>query len=543
MFKVITIFAAALLAFLPHGIARAQAKAVRPQPTGGPARARAAAPAKAAAKVESQSEELEVPAAAAPSVEAQVAEEKRLREAAVAEVESQLTAQKKTWEAKLGAAQAAAAANDAKLDALQKAVQVERAHREAIVAPKPCVLEGGPISDAEGYLPLPPAQGLVLRGFLQAQYEKFSASEDQVQQGGHYLNEDRFTVRRARVRLDRRWKYSALSFELDGNTTRRLSFGLRRAEGTLFWEGNGQSKPLVSFSAGLIDVPFGFELPQSARQRLFAERSVVSEAFFPGQPDLGARLLARWRLFNLAVAVVNGEPVDERESAPFRGDPNKAKDVVGRVSVDAPVSSTFVIAGGASFLTGKGFHPGTDATKSGTQWNDVNQNSLIDLGEITPVAGAAAVASENFKRWALGADLHTSVRTRAGYTRLQVEAVVGSNMDRGLFVADPIANSFDVREFGYAVSLTQDVRQAGVFGVRLDSYNPNADLFDSRAGKLVPSNQTITTVSPVVGVNIAGQARLSAQYDFISDNFARDDSGVPTDFSNNRFTLRLQVDL
>ncbi|MDX2020801.1 MAG: hypothetical protein SF187_11215 [Deltaproteobacteria bacterium] len=531
MFKVNKFAATALLAILPHSVALAQAKGARP-----------AAPAKAA-KADAASDELEVPAGAAPSLDAQLAEEKRSREAAVADVAAQLAAQKQALESRLAEAQAKAAANEAKLQALSDAMQAERAQRAATPAPPPPVWQGGPISDVEGYLPLPQAEGLVVRGFLQAQYEHFAGSEDQLQQGGRYLNEDRFTVRRARVRLDRRWQYSAISVELDGNTTRRLSFGLRRAEGSLFWEGKGASRPLLALSAGLIDVPFGFELPQSARQRLFAERSVVSEAFFPGQPDLGARLTGRWRVFNLAVAVVNGEPVDERESAPFRGDPNQAKDVVGRVSVDAPVSPAFTIAGGASFLSGKGFHPGTDATKSGTQWNDVNQNSLIDLGEITPVAGTSAVPSENFKRWALGADLHSSLRTGYGYTRLFAEAVVGSNMDRGLFVADPIANSFDVREFGYAVSLTQDLKNLGILGVRLDSYNPNADFFDSRSGKLVPTRQTITTVSPVVGVNVGAHARLSAQYDFIRDKYARDDRGVPTDFSNNRFTLRLQVDL
>ena len=100
-----------------------------------------------------------------------------------------------------------------------------------------------------------------------------------------------------------------------------------------------------------------------------------------------------------------------------------------------------------------------------------------------------------------------------------------------------------MRELGFYAAFVQDVLGWGFVGFRVDVYNPNADLFDSRAGQLLPTSQTITTLSPLVGVRIGERARLSLQYDLIQDNLARDASGVPTDLKNDQITVRLQVDL
>ena len=100
-----------------------------------------------------------------------------------------------------------------------------------------------------------------------------------------------------------------------------------------------------------------------------------------------------------------------------------------------------------------------------------------------------------------------------------------------------------MRQFGVYAAVVQEVFAWGLVGFRFDLYNPNADFFDSRAGQLLPASQTITTLSPLIGVRIKDRARLSLQYDHISDNLARDATGVPTDLSNDQITCRLQVDL
>ena len=57
----------------------------------------------------------------------------------------------------------------------------------------------------------------------------------------------------------------------------------------------------------------------------------------------------------------------------------------------------------------------------------------------------------------------------------------------------------------------------------------------------MPTSQTIRTYSPLVGLQLRGQARLVFEWDIVRDHLARDKRGVPTDFDNNLWTLRLQV--
>src|SRR5262249_15348406 len=154
--------------------------------------------------------------------------------------------------------------------------------------------------------------------------EHHADSQDQLQQGGALLNQDRFLIRRARLRLDAAFPCSELTLELDGNTARGPSFGLRRAEASLVlrprpWDGKVVSReardaepPLAMLTFGLTEIPFGFELTDSNRNRVFMERSQASLAFFPGEPDVGLRLSGGIGFFRYALAILNGEPQDDR---------------------------------------------------------------------------------------------------------------------------------------------------------------------------------------------------------------------------------------
>jgi hypothetical protein len=381
-------------------------------------------------------------------------------------------------------------------------------------------------------------------GYAQLQYESHQDSEDQLRQGGSLLNQNRFLVRRMRVLVSRRFQYSGFLVELDGNTTNGLAFGLQRAEGMLFYQGNPAGQPaLVELTAGMFLLPFGYEVPESPKTRWFIERSTASRAFFPTEVDVGARLHGAWRFLRYGVALTNGEPKGTKATNFQLQDPNKAKDVMLRVGADVPAGDTFRVTGGVSYLAGKGFSAGQDATKARITWTDTNQNAAIDPGELVGVAGAAAVPAQNFRRWAVGADLHVYARSRIGWTTVFAEAVAATNLDRGLYVADPIAASRDVREFGWHVGFTQELTRYAIVGFRYDTYDPDSDLIDSRGGQFLPTNQVITTYSPMIGLTLPDRARLVFQYDFIRDHLARDHTGVPTDFANDTWTLRLQVNL
>jgi hypothetical protein len=415
-------------------------------------------------------------------------------------------------------------------------------------APKPGASAGTSWLDS-----LVSAGDYLISGYIQAQYENHQDSQDQLLQGGQPLNQDRFLVRRGRLRLDVAYRYTELALEIDGSTTRGPFFGVRRAEASLVyrskpWDGKVVPReqrdaeiPYAMLTFGLTEVPFGFELTDSSRNRVFMERSQASLAFFPGEPDVGVRLSGGVGVFRYAVAVMNGEPLDDRSNVSGR-DPNSGKDVVARVGVDTRPAETVRVSGGVSALYGVGFHRGTDATKGAVQWRDLNENSAIDPGEITALPGSAATPSENFDRWALGVDLQLRFKTPLGTTFVYGEAGVAQNMDRGLFVADPIQTGIDARHLFYYGAIVQEVTRWGLAGFRVDAYDPNADFLDNRTGRLLPVSQTITTLSPLVGLTIPGTARLVFQYDVVFDALSRNELGVPADLKNDRFTLRLQVE-
>jgi len=385
--------------------------------------------------------------------------------------------------------------------------------------------------------------GLVFSGYVQGQYEASQASEDQLQQGGLPLNQDRFLVRRARLRVDRVWQWASTTLEIDGNTTRGPAFGLRRAEASLVWRSpDREAPPYARLTAGLSEIPFGLELTESSRSRWFMERSLGSLALFPGEPDVGIRLSGGVAFFRYAVAALNGEPVDDRPGRYVR-DPNAAKDIVARVGVDARPREKLRIAGGVSFLTGKGFHPGRDATKNGVVWRDLNESGAIDAGELTAVPATAATPSESFSRWVAGADLSVWLDTSLGRSRLYGEVFVAHNADRSVFVADPIASGADAREAGFYVGFLQELGRYAIVGFRTDHYEPNADFFDRRAGRLIPADAAVRTYSPLVGAMLPDRVRVVVQYDAIVDKLARDGRGVPTDLRNDQVTIRLQGEL
>ena len=376
--------------------------------------------------------------------------------------------------------------------------------------------------------------------YVQAQYESSQVSENQLQSGGALINRDRFVLRRARVRLDHGWEYAALAIELDTNTVRGLSVGLRRAQALVRYPERSKLEiPYVALTLGLQDQSFGYELPFGARRRLFAERSVASNALFPNEADVGASVSGGFGLLRYSLALLNGQPAEPYQ---FQ-DPNAGKDLLVRVGVDAKPSDAVRVAGGVSFLRGRGFSPGVDASKGEFRWIDDNQDNTTQPSELRPIGATAGEQSASFDRWAFGFDALVALRTKLGVSQLYGELTLAENLDRGLFVADAVANNGDARELGYYVALTQEITPYAIAGFRIDYYDGDADFIESRRGRVVPASRSITTYSPVIGLQLPETARLTLQYDIIDDSLGRDARGVPTDLRNNLWTLRLQVGL
>jgi hypothetical protein len=383
--------------------------------------------------------------------------------------------------------------------------------------------------------------GLSLTGFAQNDFAIRQSAQDQLGPTGAPLNEDRFLIRRARVKaaIDRYWVAGAVEF--DGNTVNGPTARILDVEASLKVPPvKGDPLPIAMGTIGAFKIPFGFEVGQSDRDRLFLERSLSERALFPGEYDLGARIQGGWRFVRYAVAAMNGEPAGEKGGFPYR-DPNRAKDYIFRVGVDTPIVNSSWIAGGVSGLWGKGFHPGTPATKPTLQWVDRNADGALQSSEITVVPGTSAVPSQNFTRYGYGLDARLGGSIpHLGPTVVYVEYYKAKNLDRAILPADPIAFGREYRELGYYVALTQDLGSHAAAGIRYDFYNPDADSINQVMGAAIPTAMAYETWSFTAALK-APSGRLIAEFDLNRNHNGRDMLGMPTNLRDDAFTIRGEV--
>ena len=409
---------------------------------------------------------------------------------------------------------------------------------------------------------------VVVSGYVHMDWVVFrQTSQDEVTQDGQPLNEDRFLLRRARLRAERDEGLFHGAFEIDANTIDGPQLRPINAEASFKWPARrayprtpwavepsppgGDSdhapgaprdanEPWFMVTAGLFRTPFGFEVPESERERPWLERATVSNAMFPQSFDLGVRVLGGFRFLRYAFAIMNGDPIGER-TFPGR-DPNESKDLVFRVGGASAVTEGFHLEGGISGVSGRGFHRGQPATKDVIQWQDSNADGVVDnTTELQVIPGSPATPSESFKRFAVGADLRATIALpMLGNLHLRAEVVRGSNLDRGLYVSDPVVATRDLRQLGYYVGASQEITRWALIGVRYDRYDPDADAREQEPFALVPRDTSMSTWS----FSAAGRtriARLVAQYDHRQNALGRDASGRPTTLAADSFTLRAEV--
>jgi hypothetical protein len=265
----------------------------------------------------------------------------------------------------------------------------------------------------------------------------------------------------------------------------------------------------------------------------------MARALFPGDYDLGVQLRGGWRFLRYQLAFTNGEPVGEK-SLPGR-DFNAAKDLVGRLAAvgqAGPVQFDVGLSG----LGGTGLHAGTPATKDVLAWRDDNEDGQIQEVEIHVVGGMPATPSANFTRFALGCDAQVSVEIpRVGALTVNGELMWASNLDRGMFVADPVALGRNQRELGWAVGLVLEMPLGFAAGARYDRYNPDSDAHDQQGAALVPIDSSISTWAFVASWRYESIGRLVVEYDHNENALGRDVNGAPTTLASDALTIRAEV--
>jgi hypothetical protein len=384
-------------------------------------------------------------------------------------------------------------------------------------------------------------------GFVQVDWIAYDQSSSNAinDSNATLLNEDRFTLRRGHMRVDGDVGPVSGALEIDANTTAGPQVRPIDAEVSLRWPERSSSGmprsprvPEIVATAGLIRIPFGYEVRELDWVRPFLERSTAMQALFPGEYDLGARLSVRYDVVEWSVAVMNGSPIGAKEFPDL--DPVHQKDIVGRLGVDVPIGSRVRVQAGASADSGTGFHPGTPTTKNTVTWTDENGDGVVQPNEITVIPGSAATPSQIFRRFALAGDLRFVVRWPVlGELSLRAEAVTAVNLDRGVEVADPVAAGRDLRETGWSVGVTQEITRWAMIGARYDRYDPDADADQQRGVSLVPVDRSYGTLA-LMGMIRYGDQRLLVEYDARTNPLGISPDGSPATLAADTLTVRAQ---
>lgn len=406
---------------------------------------------------------------------------------------------------------------------------------------------------ADETLPISELPKITYGGYIHTDWVVFrQTSENQLNPStGEPLNEDRFVLRRARLKLETDQGLVHGSLMIDANTINGPQVRPWNAEVSLKYppempfKGPAQvaqsssPHPFFIVSTGLLITPFGFEVPELESDRPFLERSTFANELFPQSYDLGLRILGGYKFVNYAFAVLNGDPIGDK-TFPGR-DPNKSKDLVFRVGSSSEVFPGLRLDAGFSGLTGRGFSRGVAPTKDQISWRDENGDGVVDVQELSVLPGSPAIPSEGFQRFALGADARAHVTVPVlGELTLRAELVRGKNLDRGISAADPVAATRDLRELGVSLSGSQELTKWSMIGVRYDSYDPDADASEQLPFSRVPRDNTRATWAFMAMARYK-KARLVLEYDRRTNRLGREPSGQPASLDDDSFTIRAVV--
>ena len=115
---------------------------------------------------------------------------------------------------------------------------------------------------------------------------------------GDPLNQERFLIRRGRIRAEGERGALFAAMELDGNTIDGPDARILAAQ-------VGWRHPQVEVVAGLFRTPFGFEVNMAERDKWFLEPPAFARAFFPGNYDGGVMVRGAYGVGRFVLAATN----------------------------------------------------------------------------------------------------------------------------------------------------------------------------------------------------------------------------------------------
>ncbi|MBL0103881.1 MAG: porin [Bacteroidetes bacterium] len=401
-----------------------------------------------------------------------------------------------------------------------------------------------------------------ISGYIQGQFQYSDSTGAGAYNGGAFAAgiDKRFMLRRARVKF----QYDAPLNEKGISTSQYvLQFDVSEKGLTIkdvYGKFTDPWSGWFSFTVGMQNRPFGYEIPYSSSLRESPERGRMSQILFPGERDLGGMIsiqgpkLSRWNWIKLDAGFFNGN------GAPGAGgnvsDFDKKKDFIAHLGINRSSASENIKYGlGLSYYEG-GFRIDTvNVYKSSVDANGVRGFELIGKkDDVKPIGyGTRAYSSRKY----VGFDAQVSINWTGGLTTLRAEYIQGDQPGAGSGTASPnsstpITSDIYNRKFnGAYIYFLHNIMQTPFQVVaKYDWYDPNTDIKGDEIGKAIASstfkNSNATDIKyTTLGLGLAyrwdANLKLTAYYEMVTNETSNNLSGYTKDLTDNTFTLRMQV--
>jgi hypothetical protein len=281
-------------------------------------------------------------------------------------------------------------------------------------------------------------------------------------------------------------------------------------------------------TAGLFDVPFGFEVPFSSASRESPERTRVLQTLIPGEKDMGVQLgfaskQGALRFFNAKVGVFSGAGMAKEN--------DNGKNLAARLGFEAPLAASgWKISGGASGYLG-----------TVTSLNDT-ANGGMDGAAFSRTTGNL---NSDFDRQYADLDLQlTGTLPLLGAMALRGEFVAGQQPGTATSSRFYVAGQVFEREFrGWYVNYVQDLASPVKLILKYDVYDPNTDVEGGEVGAVASGTSATDAMFSTVGGGLLWDAgknlRFTLYYDYpINEEIAA--GPLAHDLDDQVLTARLQ---
>lgn len=391
-------------------------------------------------------------------------------------------------------------------------------------------------------------KNLKVTGWVQAQYQWTELKGTKNFDGGDFLtnSNNRFMIRRGRVKFT--YVNNLTQFVLQINATER---GLNLVD--VYGKITDPWRKTFSFTAGVMNRPFGFEIEQSSQVRETPERSRFTQVLLPNERDLGAMVsyepVQGSKLHGLKVdaGFYNGHGIivpGTSSTYAWVSDFDNYKDFIGKARYRKSVAKDKI-----NFGIGLSHYNGGFMYQSNNVYKSITTDSLGVKSWSQADTVSQTYTSRKAPRVYFGIDGQIALKSKIGTSTLRAEYVMGTqsgtiNSTRSPAFL-PSTTSTYVRQFnaGYLYFVQRIGKTRHEITLKYDWYDTNTKI----TGKDISLGSGMTDAElkyTSIGLGYSFYARenvkFMAYYNIVKNELTNGIANFNKDISDNILTLRMQ---